>query len=769
MTKLKITILFSVLLLVSIFFMPHQARAAQPIGWQDYANCTSTGGWAWDSQRPNSTMPVHVYADNVTFLGEAYTNVQRDDINAAFHVTGTHGWDLAIPGSIKDGQNHAIYAYGIDLEGGQNALLSGSPKTINCAPSATITASPMSIAYGGSSTISWSSTNTSSCTVSPAGWTGTSNPGISTGVLTTTTTYSINCTGGTASASVTVTVGQAPPTCSSATPDGAQVYGNTTQRFSANGVGNATSVLFYVWSTFGSGDVGQDDLVAIWGTNAGGGTWYADENLANHVNIPNSPGYGQVVSHVYMFNADNGATWCNDASYNTIAPAAVSLTANPTAINYDNSSTLSWTSTSVSSCTLSPSASGVSGGTSNAGVSTGTLTATTTYTVTCTGSAGGSVSSSKTVTVGADQAPTGWLDGADCNIIGGWAYDPDHSGDPIAIHIYYTNPGSGLIFLTDTSTTGMRSDVNSSLGISGTHGYTITTPSSLKDGQNHQIYVYGIDADPPANHGLLNGSGASINCPPASVSILANNQSGSISINYNTAATLSWTTTNATSCTLSPAASGVNSGTSNAGVSTGNLTTQTIYTLSCIGPNGNGSGTVTVNINSQPTCTSATPDGDWTIATSGTRTTYANGVTNATRVLFYTWSDSNGQDDLTPYEGTNLGGGRWSANINLVNHSGLGPIYVHVYLVNNFYFNPPVWCNDASFTRLNYGNITVHSDTSTSWTLTCPLVNPACPSFSDSGTDKTYTDLPTSTWMVTPANRSGYTVNVTPNNPQTGP
>lgn len=59
-----------------------------------------------------------------------------------------------------------------------------------------------------STSLSWSSTNADSCSVSPTGWTGTSNIGISTGNLSTTTTYSLSCTGigGVASDSVTVNI-----------------------------------------------------------------------------------------------------------------------------------------------------------------------------------------------------------------------------------------------------------------------------------------------------------------------------------------------------------------------------------------------------------------------------------------------------------------------------------------------------------------------------------------------------------------------------------
>jgi hypothetical protein len=59
-------------------------------------------------------------------------------------------------------------------------------------PTVNISCNPASVTYNGSSTVTWSSSNTSNCTVTPTGWTGTSGAQ-STGALTATTTYTVNC------------------------------------------------------------------------------------------------------------------------------------------------------------------------------------------------------------------------------------------------------------------------------------------------------------------------------------------------------------------------------------------------------------------------------------------------------------------------------------------------------------------------------------------------------------------------------------------------
>lgn len=85
------------------------------------------------------------------------------------------------------------------------------------------------------------------------------------------------------------------------------------------------------------------------------------------------------------------------------------------------------------------------------------------------------------------------------------------------------------------------------------------------------------------------------NCAGPTVTISANPNP----VAYNTAATVSWSSANATSCSVSP---GGWAGTSGAR-STGNLITNTNYTASCTGPGGSNSASVTVVVNAAPTLT----------------------------------------------------------------------------------------------------------------------------------------------------------------------
>lgn len=79
--------------------------------------------------------------------------------------------------------------------------------------------------------------------------------------------------------------------------------------------------------------------------------------------------------------------------------------------------------------------------------------------------------------------------------LSGWAYDPDAPATAISVAVY--RDGVGLHWYT----TGVpRPDVNSALGITGTHGFRITIPT--KPGQ-HDFSVFGINIVPAGPNPLI--------------------------------------------------------------------------------------------------------------------------------------------------------------------------------------------------------------------------------------------------------------------------
>ncbi len=86
-----------------------------------------------------------------------------------------------------------------------------------------------------------------------------------------------------------------------------------------------------------------------------------------------------------------------------------------------------------------------------------------------------------------------------------------------------------------------------------------------------------------------------------SVSLSANPSS----VDYNSASNLIWSSTNADSCTASGAWSGSKSLSGNQ--STGNLTSDQTYKLTCTGPGGEDTDDATINVGSAPICTGSIP------------------------------------------------------------------------------------------------------------------------------------------------------------------
>ena len=81
-------------------------------------------------------------------------------------------------------------------------------------------------------------------------------------------------------------------------------------------------------------------------------------------------------------------------------------------------------------------------------------------------------------------AYAGWVDTVGCSVISGWAADRSLPNISIAVEIY-----DGTTLVGANIANGSRPDVGSLLGDNGMHGFSLTTPLSLKDGRAHTITV----------------------------------------------------------------------------------------------------------------------------------------------------------------------------------------------------------------------------------------------------------------------------------------
>ncbi|MCB9605882.1 MAG: hypothetical protein H6716_04775 [Polyangiaceae bacterium] len=109
-----------------------------PKGYLDTADCESVGGWSQDVDTAGSPNDVHLYFDgpagdaaatSVALTADQY----REDLCGALGSC-EHAYEVASPLSLHDGQEHSVYAYGIDTSGGANSQLTNSPKSFRCEP-----------------------------------------------------------------------------------------------------------------------------------------------------------------------------------------------------------------------------------------------------------------------------------------------------------------------------------------------------------------------------------------------------------------------------------------------------------------------------------------------------------------------------------------------------------------------------------------------------------------------------------------------------------
>jgi hypothetical protein len=400
------------------------------------------------------------------------------------------------------------------------------------APTVTISANPMAPAYNGSTTVSWSSTNASSCSAS-GGWSGTkaTSGSQSFSSLTTDQTYTLTCSGagGSATQSVTVDVGAAPPTVTiSANPMAPAYNGSTTVTWSST---NATSCT-------ASGD---------WtGTKATSGSQSFSNLTTDQTYTLSCTGAGGSASQ--SVTVDVGAV-----------PPTVTISANPMAPAYNGNTTVTWSSTNATSCTASGGWSGTKA--TSGSQSFSSLTADQTYTLSCTGS-GGSASQSVTVDVGSPPAPTLSLSASPTSV----AYN-----------------GSTTLSWSSTNATSCTA----SGGWTGTKATSGSeTRSSLTANATFTLACTGAGGSVTQSASVTVASG------PPTVTLSAS----PAWVNPNTSSTLSWTSTNATSCTASGGWSGTKA--TSGSESTGNLTQDKSYTLTCTGSGGNAVSMTSVSVRS---------------------------------------------------------------------------------------------------------------------------------------------------------------------------
>lgn len=111
-----------------------------PTGNFDQTSCMSLTGWAQDPDAPDAPVTVDLYfggpkGDPNAVPVQVLADVQRDDLCMPLGSCN-HGFEVEAPLSLRDGQAHAVYAYALDSEGGEQVELPLSPGVLQCDPPA---------------------------------------------------------------------------------------------------------------------------------------------------------------------------------------------------------------------------------------------------------------------------------------------------------------------------------------------------------------------------------------------------------------------------------------------------------------------------------------------------------------------------------------------------------------------------------------------------------------------------------------------------------
>jgi hypothetical protein len=269
------------------------------------------------------------------------------------------------------------------------------------------------------------------------------------------------------------------------------------------------------------------------------------------------------VTAAYGGDGANAASTSTAANVTVTAPPAptVTISAAPTSIVLGKTATLTWSSAHATACTASGSWTGgeaVSGSATVTPTAAGALS----YVLTCTG-AGGSTSASAALTVTAPPAPTVKISVAPASIVLG---------------------KTATLTWSSTNATACNASGSWTGGeaVSGSATVTPTAAGAL----SYVLTCTGTGGSAKATAALTVTTPA----PTVTISI------SPVTITVGQAATLTWSSTNATACTASGAWSGTQA-TSGTASESPTTTGTSSFTLTCTGSGGSGNATAALAVN----------------------------------------------------------------------------------------------------------------------------------------------------------------------------
>jgi len=520
--------------------------------------CTRPGTCTYVAPAPTVNLaanPTLIIRGNSSTLSWSSTNATR--------CTASGGWigDKPTSGTAPVSPT-ANTTYTLTCTGPGGSAQDSAAVTVNAAaPTVSLNANPTSIFRGSSSTLSWSSTNATQCSASAnpgsSAWTGTKSTSGSQSVSPTSTTlYTIACTGpgGSASSSASVTVNTPAPTLTiSADPTPIYLGNTTTIRWSTTDATRCTASVDW------SGDKSVNGSQVVTPTKLG--------TSNNYVLTCTGPG-GSVVKSPLL-------------TVNQIPAPTLTLSANPPTITSGNSSRLTWTvGGNATSCTASNNkglatwngAKAFANGTYDQSVSPTTSTQ---FSLRCS-NAGGSVT--RDVTVNVDVVPP----------------TVTFTADPKTI----TQGGSSVLTWTVLNATGCDGEtldgVTDPNWPAGSRSFSITPRTQTVFPPRMPTTTYKLNCW-NAGGGVDAYQTINVDAPLAPA---VNLDANPISISGGEPTALTWTTANVSSCAASND-TGLSAWNGTKGLAgTQNVTPaeSTNFRLSCTGPNGSAADSASVSV-----------------------------------------------------------------------------------------------------------------------------------------------------------------------------
>ena len=447
---------------------------------------------------------------------------------------------------------------------------------INPLPTVSLSVADSAVNYGAASTLSWSSTNSSSCTVTvnpvPAGWTdltGTSNSGVTTQALAKNTTFTISCAdayGQSATDSKTVAVHPL-PTASLSTAASAVNYATATTLSWTSANASSCKV------TASPVPTGWADLTGTSNQGVTSQTLTQDTTFT----LACSDAYGQSAS---------------DSKKVTAHPQlSADLSLSLSDIGENIPDLISWSSKNVSACTVTANPApanwkdltALSSGT----VTTAPLAQTTVFTLSCSDQYGQTVSDHKTATV--HTKPTASLSvalaGSTSQGVGAAGASSISINKNSAVTVSWSSTNASQCVATS-----FPNYMSDQFKVTGTSG-------SVTINQVPTSGTFSVTCSDNYGQSATGSEDVAVRALPTASLTTADS-----SVNQGSATTLSWTSLNTASCTVSaaPAPTGWTNltGTTNTGVTSKNLSADTAFTLSCsdgYGQSASDAKSVTVN------------------------------------------------------------------------------------------------------------------------------------------------------------------------------